>query len=61
MPGLDKSGPMGKGARTGRKMGRCNSNNDAGSEDFPRGRRLGRGLGKRLRLKRSWNSLGDGN
>ena len=24
MPGLDKTGPMGQGSQTGRKMGRCN-------------------------------------
>mgnify|MGYP005857231151 CR=1 FL=1 len=27
MPGFDRSGPMGQGARTGRGMGRCNPNN----------------------------------
>jgi hypothetical protein len=25
MPGLDKTGPMGQGAQTGRKQGRCNT------------------------------------
>lgn len=49
MPGLDKSGPIGKGARTGRKMGKCNSKNETQAEELPRGRGLGRGMGRRMR------------
>ena len=60
MPGLDKTGPLGNGARTGRKMGRCSPKDDVGMEDFPRGRRFGRGLDRRLRLRKGWNSSGDG-
>ena len=60
MPGLDKTGPLGNGARTGRRMGRCNPKDDLGTEDFPRGRHFGMGSGRRLRLRRGWNSSGDG-
>ncbi|MBN2598210.1 DUF5320 domain-containing protein [Labilibaculum sp.] len=62
MPGLDRSGPEGKGARTGRGMGRCNSNKKMYSETefkdetIERGKGQGFGLGRgragRLRLRR---------
>jgi len=35
MPYQDKTGPMGKGPRTGREMGLCVSNKDI-RRDFPR-------------------------
>ncbi|MBP7839574.1 MAG: DUF5320 domain-containing protein [Bacteroidales bacterium] len=44
MPNLDKTGPMGKGPMTGRKMGRCSEN--LPDEQFtPRGNRHRRGMG----------------
>ncbi|MDA3930226.1 MAG: DUF5320 domain-containing protein [Prolixibacteraceae bacterium] len=45
MPGFDKTGPMGQGSQTGRKSGKCNPNNELGSEvtnaDRPRRRLFG--------------------
>lgn len=60
MPGFDRTGPMGQGSQTGRKMGKCNSKNETQAEELPRGRGLGRGLGKRMRLRNGGNSPGDG-
>lgn len=45
MPGLDGTGPLGKGARTGRGRGKC-----VGTDNFVRGQGLGLGLGSRRRL-----------
>jgi len=60
MPGLNRKGPMGKGAMTGRRMGKCTnfgasiktSTNDTVPDNQTRtgqgcgvGRGLGRGLG----------------
>ncbi len=41
---MDKTGPQGKGPRTGRGFGKCNSD----SKDLlrPRGRGYGRGIGR---------------
>lgn len=58
MPGLDRRGPEGKGARTGRGMGRCNSKidseNEVQGETTEKGRRQGFGFGqgRRQRLRR---------
>ncbi|PKQ67503.1 hypothetical protein BZG01_07120 [Labilibaculum manganireducens] len=62
MPDLDRSGPERKGARTGRGMGRCNSNKRMDSEtEFKdetieggkgQGFGFGRGGAGRLRLRR---------
>ena len=60
MPGLDRTGPMGQGAQTGRKKGKCNRRSDDQMGDSPRGRRLGKGMGKKMRLRNGWNSSGDG-
>ena len=60
MPGFDKTGPMGQGSQSGRKMGKCNSENETLLEELPRGRGLGRGPGRRMRFRNSWNSPGDG-
>ena len=58
MPGLDRTGPEGKGAKTGRGFGRCNPRSEM-NDDFP-GRR-GRGFGRfRNRRFRSDNSGGNG-
>lgn len=46
MPGLDGTGPMGKGSGTGRGLGRCNPDNkvqDNRDRSFRRG--CGRGFG----------------
>jgi hypothetical protein len=45
MPGMNGTGPEGKGAGTGRRLGKCKESEK--TED--RGK-LGRGLGKRLRV-----------
>ena len=58
MPGLDKTGPTGQGAQTGRKQGRCNT--ALNEEQFANfGRRGGRGfrfrnLGADETLPRGW-------
>jgi hypothetical protein len=64
MPGLDKTGPMGQGPVTGRRLGRCtnygakfkNDVNEKGEsqgnipdDDFPGGSGFGRGRGGRGR------------
>jgi hypothetical protein len=56
MPGLDKTGPEGKGSRTGRKLGKCtNVPENEIKEKLGRGMGLrrkaggGKGLGKRIR------------
>lgn len=57
MPSLNQTGPMGQGAMTGRKMGKCTNfgarNQSAvaenGTENMPvNGRGMGRGLGRGL-------------
>ena len=45
MPQGDKSGPMGKGARTGRGMGMCSVEGKEGEEMVMR-RGMGRGRGR---------------
>jgi hypothetical protein len=49
MPGLDRTGPEGKGSRTGRQMGKC-ANKDSSDPDpeTPLGREPGSGLGRGL-------------
>lgn len=53
MPGFDRTGPEGQGSQTGRKMGKCNPNNQGTNEQLDVnetpsgfGRRYGRGMGK---------------
>lgn len=55
MPGFDKTGPEGKGARTGRQLGRCNPENESEVKDSPRG--LGRGF--RFRFRNQSDSPGN--
>lgn len=43
MPGLDRTGPMGQGSKTGRRMGNCRTENE--SEGLGRGRGRWKGLG----------------
>ncbi|MFP4058935.1 MAG: DUF5320 domain-containing protein [Bacteroidales bacterium] len=53
MPAFNRRGPLGKGPRSGRGLGKCNPNNEITantSETWPRyglGRQIGRGLGRR--------------
>ena len=54
MPGLDRTGPTGQGTGTGRKLGKCNpenqtQTNELTTENLPPNRR-GRGLGRRMRF-----------
>lgn len=46
MPGLDESGPMGYGSKTGRGLGFCKGHQDSGNLNMP-GRGFGRGYGRR--------------
>jgi hypothetical protein len=60
MPGLDKTGPEGKGSKTGRGLGNCNNklfNPENENEQNPQ--RLGRNF--RRRLGKGKNSGGQGN
>ena len=46
MPGLDRTGPVGEGPRTGRGLGRCGKANETPApDDFP-GRRVRSGVGQ---------------
>ncbi len=45
MPRFDKTGPEGKGAQTGRKMGKCNLENISSDETLL-GKGVGRGQGR---------------
>jgi len=48
MPGFDRTGPEGKGSRTGRGLGKCNPGNQQSDEQMIYDD-TGRGLGRRLR------------
>ncbi|NOY97065.1 MAG: DUF5320 domain-containing protein [Chlorobi bacterium] len=53
MPGLNSTGPLGQGPRTGRGLGKCNPRNEDSSisdkhDGFPKGKGLGRSKGKGL-------------
>ena len=61
MPGLDKTGPLGQGSQTGRKMGRCKQENETIADEMPRRHGLGKRLGKKMRLGSGWDAPGDGN
>ena len=51
MPGFDRTGPDGKGSRTGRELGKCNTdkeksvNEEPLEDELPRGRKFGFGFG----------------
>jgi len=47
MPGFDRTGPEGIGARTGRQMGKCNPEN----KTEPEVTRQGRGRGLKLKIR----------
>ncbi len=65
MPRFDRTGPEGKGAKTGRGMGKCNPDNKRQADNdldletrssrrgFAKGRGLGRGLGRTFGRGRS--------
>lgn len=56
MPGFDRTGPEGKGSQTGRKLGKCNPENNSSDES-----QIGRGQGRRFgRNKAEGNSSGRG-
>ncbi len=55
MPGLNRKGPNGEGAMTGRKMGRCNPDNKGKTDDeiiqnrmsaSPANQEMGYGMGR---------------
>ncbi len=57
MPGFDRTGPMGKGSRTGRGQGLCRPRSQSTKEDnmgdeLPDERRLGLRLGRGFRRGR---------
>ncbi len=73
MPGLNQTGPMGQGAMTGRKMGKCTNfgakNQDSNPDNIQEntaancrgiGRGLGRGLGGQGMGLRRRNRQGNG-
>lgn len=60
MPGLDSTGPMGQGSQTGRKMGRCGTENEIHENELPRGRGSRRGLNRKMRFGNGWGSPGNG-
>ena len=53
MPNMDRTGPNGQGARTGRQMGHCGGNSQGNINGrgmgLGRGRGLGRGLSRGFR------------
>lgn len=62
MPGGDRSGPEGKGSRTGRGLGYCTGNDMPGAaRGAGMGRGFGRGLGRGFGMGRGfgrWNRVG---
>lgn len=60
MPNLNRTGPQGRGAMTGRQMGRCNDNINTENIAYGRGGRAngrGRGFGNRNGLGFGRNQL----
>ena len=60
MPGLDKTGPLGQGSQTDRKMGKCKQENETIIEDMPRRFGFGRGVKRRMNLRSDGYVPGDG-
>ncbi len=52
MPGFDRTGPLGRGAMTGRRMGHCADANGIGNAF--RGRGYGNGFGRRVGFGRAY-------
>ena len=59
MPRFDRTGPEGQGSQTGRKLGKCNPNNQVSNEQLDTkeaarglGRRGGRGMGRGIEAGR---------
>jgi len=46
MPNNDKTGPKGKGSKTGRGLGKCNSEDQQNSQISGRGSKKGSGQGR---------------
>lgn len=64
MPNQDGTGPLGQGAKTGRKLGNCNNNTSQNSNQqtfFGRMRRWYRGGGNGWGRRRNGNGKGQGN
>ncbi len=64
MPGGDRTGPLGMGARTGRAAGFCAGNDAAGYENPAYGRGFGAGMGRawgRGGVGRGFRRFGIGN
>ncbi len=59
MPRFDRTGPEGKGVQTGRRMGKCNSENSS-SEDTLIGRGRGRGRNKGNANSKQGRGFGNG-
>ena len=64
MPGFDRTGPLGKGSRTGRGLGKCTPAKGEGSDENNEtqfGRGLGRGRNARIenREERHADTQGD--
>ena len=54
MPGLDRTGPMGMGSKTGWGRGLCGGNANAAGGGFGFGRGRGRGRGRRWAQGGGW-------
>jgi hypothetical protein len=55
MPGLNRTGPEGQGSQTGRGLGKCNPNkkiNQSETNETMQFKNTGRGLARRLRLRK---------
>lgn len=50
MPNKDKTGPEGKGPKTGRQMGNCDGAEPQVEQGRGMGRRAGRGMGRGRRI-----------
>ncbi len=60
MPGFDRTGPMGQGPRTGRKEGKCASDEKNGKNEDSRPFGMGWGRRNRGRNRRSGWGFGFG-
>ncbi|NOZ35050.1 MAG: DUF5320 domain-containing protein [Chlorobi bacterium] len=56
MPGFDRTGPLGRGAMTGRRMGHCADASGIGNAF--RGRGYGNGFGRRVGFGRDFYEAG---
>lgn len=56
MPRFDRTGPEGKGSQTGRRMGKCNPENDSSTNNTF----FGRGFGRRFSREQDAGNGGRG-